>query len=90
MQDGRRSPARCRQTCRVLGSSRTHNPHNVTNSLVGDDVALSLGREGIATATQRARITAEAAILLSQYGTVAPAMVLHSQQQPDFVRKPPV
>ena len=31
----------------------------------------------ITQATQRARITAEAAILLSQYGTVAPVMIHH-------------
>lgn len=31
----------------------------------------------ISQATQRARITAEAAILLSQYGTVAPVMIHH-------------
>jgi len=31
----------------------------------------------VSQATQRARITAEAAILLSQYGTVAPVMVHH-------------
>ena len=31
----------------------------------------------VTQATQRARITAEAAILLSQYGTVAPVMIHH-------------
>ena len=31
----------------------------------------------VSQATQRARITAEAAILLSQHGTVAPTMIHH-------------